>query len=169
MSARVSIWFESDPVFGPKLTAAKLAALDVSIRAGGFRQPLDRSVREVLIPAIEHQFDVGGDPKWKDTKAITKLNRIRRGNSPTPVLVETGKLKKAATAIGRWRVRDDEAIFTGLPGHAYYGTYHLTGTMRNNMPIRDWARWDQGTESKCADIFDTWLDDKIKSSTKRVL
>ena len=156
----VSVTWEWDPVMGPKLAAYKLAALEISIRAGGFRQPLQRSIREVIIPELEHQFDVGGDPRWAPLHAVTieKKQRLGRDNG---ILQETMKLRKAVTAQERWRVRNDEAIFTGLPGYAYYGMYHLSGTV--NMVQRDWARWSNDTISRVATVFDDWLDDKIKA------
>ena len=156
----VNVTWEWDPVRGPKLAAAKMAALEISIRAGGFRQPLQRSIREVLIPELEHQFDVGGDPRWAPLHEVTieKKQRLGRDNG---ILQETMKLRKAVTAQERWRVRDDEAMFMGLPGYAYYGMYHLSGTV--NMVPRDWARWSNDTISRVATVFDDWLDDKIKA------
>ena len=156
----VSVHWDWDPVHGPKLAATKMAALEISIRAGGFRQPLQRSIREVIIPELEHQFDVGGDPSWPPLHDVTiaKKQRLGRDNG---ILQETMKLRKAVTAQERWRVRDDEAIFTGLPGYAYYGMYHLSGTV--NMVQRDWARWSNNTISSVANIFDDWLDDKIRA------
>ena len=152
-------YWEWDPVFGPKLAAKKLAALEISIHVGGFRTPLDRSVREVLIPELEHQFDVGGDPSWArlEEPTVTKKQALGRDNG---ILQETYALRKAVTALARWRVRGDEAIFTGVPGHAYYGTYHLTGT--KNMVARNWAQWDSASTDKVAAIFDDWLEQKIR-------
>lgn len=152
----VNIYYDWDPVFGPKLAAAKLDALSISIRADGFRNPLDRSVREVLIPEIKHQFEVGGDPRWRPLSSET-LRQKRNSR----ILRESDNLYKAATAYARWKIRDDEATFTGLPGHAYYGMYHLSGT--RNMPQRDWARWSNGSVIKIANIFDNWLDSKIEA------
>lgn len=156
----VGVFWEWDPVFGPKLAATKMATLEISIRAGGFRQPLQRSIREVIIPELQHQFDVGGDPSWPPLEAATVEKKMRLGRD-NGILQETYKLRKAVTAFDRWRVRDDEAMFTGLPGYAYYGMYHLSGTV--NMVQRDWARWNNNTVFRVASIFDGWLDDKIKA------
>ena len=156
MSVQAS--WEWDPIFGPKLAAQKLAALEISIRAGGFRAPLERSVREVLIPELEHQFDVGGDPSWARLEESTVAKKQARGRD-NGILQETYALRKAVTALARWRVRDDEAVFTGVPGHAYYGTYHLTGTQ--NMVARNWAQWDSASINKVSAIFDDWLEQKI--------
>lgn len=156
----IQTYWDWDPIFGPKLAATKLAALEISIRAGGFRTPLERSVREVLIPELEHQFDVGGDPSWArlEESTVAKKQAIGRDNG---ILQETFALRKAVTALARWRVRDDEAVFTGIPGHAYYGMYHLTGTQ--NMVARNWAQWDNASTDKVAAIFDDWLEQKIKA------
>lgn len=156
----VGVFWEWDSVMGPKLAATKMATLDISIRAGGFRQPLQRSIREVLIPELEHQFDVGGDPAWAGLAEVTIEKKQRQGRN-NGILQETMKLRKAVTAYDRWRVRDDEAIFSGLPGYAHYGVYHLSGTV--NMVPRDWARWSNNTTFRVAGIFDDWLDDKIKA------
>ena len=156
----VHTYWEWDPIFGPKLAAQKLAALEISIRAGGFRTPLERSVREVLIPELEHQFDVGGDPSWAslEDSTVAKKQAIGRDNG---ILQETYALRKAVTALARWRVRDDEAVFTGIPGHAYYSMYHLTGTQ--NMVARNWAQWDNASINKVSAIFDDWLEQKIRA------
>ena len=156
----IHAYWEWDPVFGPKLAAKKLAALEISIRVGGFRTPLERSVREVLIPELEHQFDVGGDPSWARLEESTVTKKQARGRD-NGILQETYALRKAVTALARWRVRDDEAVFTGVPGHAYYGAYHLTGTQ--NMVARNWAQWDSASINKVSAIFDDWLEQKIRT------
>ena len=156
---------------GPKLAAIKLDTLAISIRAGGFRVPLQESVREVLIPQIEETFDTEGRGTWPRLKASTIARRAyadyTRGRGPVdsgPILNAVGRLRNAATAYERWRVRDDEAMFTGLPGYAHYGVYHLSGrTGSNPMPIRNWATWDRDTEDQVAKIFDRWLDFKIEA------
>ena len=155
----MTVFIEWDVVSGPAVASAKLAALGVSLRAGGFRKPLQRSVREVLVPEIERQFAVGGDPKWPDITDSTKETKMRRVGHTYPILVETGRLKKAATALARWHVKNDEATFTGLPGYAAYGTFHVTGT--KYMPQRNWANWRDNTGDAVHQVFDEWVEEKI--------
>lgn len=150
--------WEWDDVFGPKLAARKLDALDLSIRAGGFRIPLEQSVRQVIIPEIKHQFAVGGDPKWAELAESTKQRKKRNKDR---ILIETGTLEKAATALARWRIKNDEAIFTGLPGQAIYGNFHLV--QGYHRPIRDWARWNNSAKDRIDNIFDAWVLLKIKA------
>lgn len=153
------VFIEWDVVSSPAVASAKLAALGVSLRAGGFRVPLQRSVREAVIPEIERQFAVGGDPKWPDITDSTKETKMRRVGHAYPILVETGRLKKAATALARWHVKNDEARFTGLPGYAAYGTFHVTGT--KYMPQRHWGNWRDNAGEAVHQIFDEWIEEKI--------
>lgn len=149
-----------DENLNPKLWANRLEVLEISIRRGGFRQPLLQAAEQVLAPGITYQFQVGGDPAWSELKESTK-ERKERGGWPDRKLVRTGKLERAASVKSRWHISNDTAQFNldGMPATVQYGMYHLTGT--KHMEPRPWLRFRDDTIDRVAPIFDEWLSAKI--------
>ena len=69
-------WYPS-----PFVVAAQFDALGVSVRS--FREPLKRSIQQVLSPSFQKNFDVGGRPPWKAlSEAANKLRVAKEGASP---------------------------------------------------------------------------------------
>ena len=67
------------------------------------RQPLLDSAREVLAPSINKNFQVGGRPKrWAHPSPISTY-RLLKGGVDSPPLWVTGKMKRAAGALARFK------------------------------------------------------------------
>lgn len=163
----VNVFTEWMPGQGPREAAAKLAALEISIRVGGFRQPLKRSVDEVLSVQIKRNFDTesaGGRP-WPKLSQSTVAIKSREGRN-NGILKRTMELRNTATTPSRFKISKDEAIYN-MPRFAFYGVFHLTGfyNHRSNtfVPARDWLALSPDATSKVAAIFDDWVESKIKA------
>jgi len=117
-----SISFE--PTIG--ITAKRIDRLGMNIKS--FREPLRRSIKEVVAPSIRKNFDVGGRPPWPplapDTLEIREHVHGRSGTSP---LVSSGLLRKTASQLNVWTYTTTSAILAGLPEKVRYGGIHQAG------------------------------------------
>jgi phage gpG-like protein len=146
--------------------STRIIGRDLSALAAGFRTyrlPLRQSVDHVMIPAIAHQFEVGGDPAWEPLAEATQERRDREGTlggEPQDILVETGRLFSAATARARWSFTPDEAWFSNLPSQAEYGIVHQTGGHNARtggfIPARPFVRGSTEDVDAVEDIFQRW-------------
>lgn len=156
-----------DVEFAP---SARIIGRDLSALAAGFRTfgfPLRESVDRVMIPAIAHQFEVGGDPPWEPLAEATIERREREGTmggEPQDILVETGRLFSAAVARARWTFTPDEAFFSNMPTRAQYGVYHQLGfasTQGGFTPARPFVRGGSEDADDVEDIFQRWANGLI--------
>jgi phage gpG-like protein len=105
------------------MVARDMDRLGIDIRS--FKVPLTRSIKRVMIPSIRKNFETGGRPPWEPLASDTvKL----RGGSAWPILVRTGKLKKAATRFTIWDISQTSAAVRRLPNNVWYGALHQEGT-----------------------------------------
>lgn len=117
----------------------------------GFRNELLTAVKQVVIPAIERNFDQEGVPSWAPLADSTISRRLRQGTGTT-ILNETGTLRSVATSMRPWVLNDNEAyLMGGNLDEAYYGVYHEFGTRW--MPQRSWATITPDQENKIVDVF----------------
>lgn len=116
----VSVKWDVRPSIG--IVAKDVERLGLDIRS--FKEPLTRIVRNVLIPSFKKNFAEGGRPPWEPLDADTI--RIRR-NSAWPILVRSGKLRRAATRLNIWDIGLTTATIRTLPQDAFYGVYHQAG------------------------------------------
>jgi len=150
-----------DVEFAP---SARIIGRDLSAVARGFRtyrQPLRQAVDHVMIPAIAHQFEVGGDPPWEPHSEETIRRREREGTlggDPQDILVESGTLFSAATRRARWQFTSDEAFFANLPANARYGRFHQLG---EGVPARPFVRASTEDVDAVEDIFQRWVSGHI--------
>ena len=153
-------FFTFDVTPDASVFVTKIAAFQHSIRS--FHEPMDRSVREVLIPGIQEAFDQEG-PGWESladsTVRIKQKLGLDRG-----ILKRTGKLERAATALARWKFTTDSAWFDNLPSSASYG-YPLNDGFINArthtfVPAREFIKFDSDQRELVGDIFDSWVDER---------
>lgn len=136
--------------------AADLDQLGFNIRS--FKEPLTKSVRQVIIPSIRENFESGGRPPWQELDVSTIAKRIREGYGIWPPLTKTGALKKKATAAGIWTIDRSSAIMQDPK--IKYAKYHQAGTTR--MPQRAFAMIQDEDEEATERIFALWLDERIR-------
>lgn len=138
------------------ILAADLDRLGFDIRS--FKEPLTRSVRQVIIPSIRKNFESGGRPEWQQLAASTIATRIRQGYGIWPPLTKTSNLKKKATAVGIWTIDRDSATM-GEP-RIKYARYHQSGTSK--MSQRAFAMIQDEDEEDIETIFRIWLEERIQ-------
>lgn len=125
-------------------------------RIRSFREPLEQSVRRVVIPSIRKNFAVEGRPQWAPLAPSTVLARGASG----PILDRTGRLKKVATQLNIWKYTRDSATIVGLDARVKYATYHQSGTSK--MPARPFVMLQDEDEERIEQIFYEWLDGRIR-------
>jgi phage gpG-like protein len=111
--------FQFDPSIGLVAKRVDKLGLDIS----SFKDPLERSIRQVMIPSFRTNFAEGGRPAWEPLAPYT----VKVRGSETPILVRTGRLVKAATSFDIWSIGDSSAIIRSLGQDAWYGTIHQAG------------------------------------------
>lgn len=104
------------------LVAKDLNRLGLGIQS--FKEPITKSIRQVMMPSIRRNFDVGGRPPWEPLAEYTINVRGESG----PILVRSGKLKKGASSFGIWSISDTSAAVKGLPSSIWYGAVHQAGS-----------------------------------------
>lgn len=124
-----------------------------------FREPLNESLRKVVIPSIRTNFDVEGRPPWAPLAAETVR---RRKGSAHPILYRKGTLKKRATQVNIWKVESDKMYVNGLDRRVFYAKYHQGGTSK--MPSRPFMVFQRQDVTAIERIFKTWLNRKMRES-----
>lgn len=136
-----------------------LLAQEISFFAGtirSFREPLERSVREVVGPSIRENFDVGGRPPWAPLSERTLLIKSQIG-APDDPLIRTGLLRRVAGQLNTWYFGQTEAFVTQFKG-AEYGAFHETGT--KYMPARPFMTIQPEDRDKIESVFERWLTER---------
>lgn len=110
------------------ISARKLEQLGIDIRS--FREPLKKSVKEVMVPSIRKNFDSGGRPPWEMLAESTVLTKRIKGFSAGP-LIRTGMLRKVATQINIWTITEETAMVKALPASTPYGYIHQAGASKS--------------------------------------
>jgi phage gpG-like protein len=122
--------FNFQPSLG--IVAKNVERLGIDIRS--MREPLTRSVRQVMVPSIRKNFDSGGRPAWEPLAPSTIA---RRNFSAWPILVRKGKLRRGVTTISVWTITQTAATIKDLPDRIWYGKVHQAGYSGGNN-ARDW-------------------------------
>lgn len=152
------------------IDASDIDKLHYNIKS--FREPLQQSLNEVIVPAIVKNFASQGRPPWVALKDSTVKRRswrkttLKNGKVTTSIpiaggnfriLDQTGRLKKAATQKNMWEIKNDELTFrsTFFTGKVPYGVFHQSGTRYMTARVFISLRYDE--EEKIQDIFSDWL------------
>lgn len=96
----------------------------MGLAISSFKEPLTRSVKQVIIPSIRKNFTSEGRPAWEPLAEYTEKVR---GNSG-PILTRSGKLRRGATQFNIWSISDTSAAVKKLPDNVWYGAIHQAGT-----------------------------------------
>jgi len=158
----LEIDFEPEPV----ILAASFETFGLDIRS--FREPLLRSVRQVLAPSLKKNFDVGGRPAWIPLSDITIAEKSRKGASdPSAPLIRSGKLRRKAGQINFWHidgVAGEASISPERLGDVIYGAYHQFGTAESadqpGFPAREWALIQTEDANDIEEIFFEWIEER---------
>jgi phage gpG-like protein len=121
-SAVVGITFE--PTLG--IAAGRIAKLGIDIRS--FRVPLERAIKQVVIPSIQANFNAGGRPEaWEPLSDFTLKRREQDGVGGDSPLIRSGRLKKTMAQFNIWTITPTMAILADLPDSVWYGKVQQGG------------------------------------------
>ena len=135
--------------------AAEFASAGIALKS--FKEPLKRSIQQVIAPGIRHAFEVEGIPPWAPLKPETLTIKESLGY-PADILIREGKLKKRATQLNAWTINTQSAIFENL-GDASYGYFHLEHTKW--MPVRDFLSSIDSDIDQVTDVFGNWVEERF--------
>lgn len=179
---RVDLKFE--PSVG--ILARKIDTLGLSLKS--FREPLTDSVKQVVIPSIQRNFEAGGRPKWRSLAAGTVVHKRREGAGSQGILIRSGALKRQMGYLNTWTINSEAAMITDLPDKVWYGKVHQKGhggmvsfTVKNTqtgqsetfteeadeagaIPARPFVVLQRGDLTKIHKTFDRWLGKKIRAA-----
>lgn len=160
VSARMGIDYSFSP--NPEILAAEMDSMGVDVRS--FREPLTRAVREVVIPSMQENFNVGGRPEWEPISDATSLIK-GKVTASQGTLVRTGTLQKNMAFLSLWSINTTSAAITELPSRIAYGGIHQAGSSSgsgrgSNIPARPFAVIQDEDEDKISDVFDRWLGER---------
>jgi len=122
--------FEFRPSLG--IVAKRIDRFGIDIRS--MREPLKRSVQQVMIPSIRKNFTVGGRPAWEPLAAST----IKQRKSAWPILVRTGRLRRGVTTLKVWSIGQTTATIRDLPERIWYGKVHQGGVEGSGTNAGKW-------------------------------
>ncbi len=125
------------------------------------RRPLLEIAKEVLIPSINKNFAAGGRPKrWEPALPISQY-RTQHGGGPT--LWVTGKMKKAATRMARFKVKNNVMTYGNFPPTVWFAMVHDQADIarRANVPHRPFALIQKEDIPKIERIMMRWYEKMV--------
>jgi len=135
------------------------------------RQPLLKIARNVLAPSIDKNFAVGGRPnKWAQVGTSTyRAKKGDRQGSSSPLWV-TGKMKRSAGALARFRVSSNKLTYGNFPTTLWYAVVHDNAELaaKAKIPQRPFALIQSEDISDSLRIFGDWVEDRVNANIKRV-
>jgi phage gpG-like protein len=161
--------FEFRPGIGIMARDVDKLALDIR----SFRVPLERSIKQVLIPSFRKNFEVGGRPGWVPLAEATIERRQDEGYNAGPTLVRSGLLKRTMGQFNIWTVDREKAALMDLPAKVWYGKiqqggYGMKGSARSGskaagIPARPFAMVQSPKDfDDIEKVFETWLAERIE-------
>jgi len=136
----------------------------ISLRVNDFKEPLTMAIKKVLIPSFRTNFRVGGRPAWQPLSPVTmKLRQtLHKGGYKYggKILVNTGRLRRRATAMKIWTITDKSAEVTGLGPDRWYGELQQAGStgIAHKIPARPFLVIQPEDELAIDEIFYTWIE-----------
>lgn len=170
------------------IMARRVDKLGLDIRS--FKEPLKRSVQQVMIPSIQLNFIMGGRPPWEP---LSEQTVARKGNSK--ILIDSGALAKQMGYLKIWTIDREKAFIADLPEKVWYGKVHQAGASfsvkyksvgaidfgaikqalpwatregstfpssgQGAIPARPFVMIQPDDEEEIEEIFDQWLGERI--------
>lgn len=164
-----SMPFEIQIIPNPVILVGEMEGL--SARISSARKPLERAIKEVVIPSINQNFAAEGRPEgWDQLVQNTVSQREELGfGGEHPILQRTTKLYKAATAFARWKIVKDQAYVDNWPQSVWYGPVHQGGAVYSTdsfgdvgIPARPFMMiQDPQDVDDIEKVFDRWLGENL--------
>jgi phage gpG-like protein len=125
----IAAYMTWEPSIG--IATTRIDKLSMDIRS--FKEPLTRAIREVMVPSIRKNFDVGGRPAWEPLSDETWIIRSKFGWTGGDILMLTGTLRKVASQMNIWTITQNSATIRDLPQQVWYGKVHQAGYEGQSM------------------------------------
>lgn len=146
------------------ISARNVDKLGLDIRS--FREPLKRSIQEVLAPSFRKNFDSEGRPSgWQPLADYTVKVRGATG----PILNRSGLLKRTVQQLNIWTLDSTKAAIVGLPSKIWYGRIHqegMVGRQRKgaapDIPQRRFVMLQDEDYDGIQEVFEKWLAERIE-------
>lgn len=154
--------FAFQPSIG--ISARRIDTLGLNIKS--FREPLKRSIQQVIAPSFRKNFEVGGRPDpWEPLSDVT----IDIRGSAEPILVRSGTLKKTMQQFNIWTVDTKKAALLDLPAKIQYGKIHQAGYGRRGsgqakaaaIPPRPFAMIQDEDYEAIDRVFERWFLERM--------
>lgn len=159
--------------FSPPLGAIIDALTQIDRDLSNMRTPLTDSVKKVVIPSIDANFEAGGRPPWQPLSPETLERRAREGTGER-LLQVTGAMRQAATQFSRWDVGTEEAQISNWPANQLIKVaVHNDGTDRagpnrtNHIPARPFLLLQDEDADKITEIFLDWVELRARGAWTR--
>jgi phage gpG-like protein len=167
------------------LSARNFDTLDLDIRS--FKEPLKRSIQQVISPSIAENFIANGRPDgWQayaDDTVEMKMDDPNNKYGPDNILRRSGLLFKTMQQYNIWTVTQTQAAILSLPDKIWYGNLHqegfgqratafadplripldqlAQGQNKVYIPARPFATLQDEDLDKIQDVFSLWLDERV--------
>lgn len=148
--------FDFQPSIG--LLAARVEKLGMDL--DDFREPLARSIKTVMIPSIQQNFEAEGRPSWPP---LAEYTIQRRGGDSGHILNVTGALEADATSFDIWHITDTAASIQSWPGRTWYAQIHQAGLRGKKIyiPARPFIMFQSEDEDDIKLVFMEWLEENL--------
>lgn len=143
----------------PFLLVRDFENLGVDVRS--YREPLRRSVKQVLSPSIRTNFEVGGRPTWEPLAQATQERKVMENARSFMPLIRTGSLQRVAGQLNLWTITREAASIEQLPQRVWYGAVHQSGDEGSNIPARPWAVIQEEDMNEVEEIFFLWIEERL--------
>lgn len=132
------------------------------------RQPLLEIAKEVLAPSIDKSFKVGGRPKRWEASSPVSTYRLQKDGESEPTLWVTGKMKRAASALARFKVRENTMTYGYFPPTLWYAMVHDSASVsaRADIPHRPFALIQSEDVPKMERILMDWVERQVSRNIR---
>lgn len=130
-----------------------------------FREPLKRSIQQVLAPSFRKNFEAEGRPEpWVPLSEVT----INMRDAAGPILVRSGLLKRTIQQFNIWTVDRTKAAILDLPEKIWYGKVHQGGygygrksqSRAAGIPARPFVMIQEEDYAAIDKVFEKWLEER---------
>jgi phage gpG-like protein len=143
------------------ISAKNLDKFGMNIKS--FREPLKRSIQQVLAPSFKKNFDMEGRPaSWEPLAEFT----IEQRGSAGPILNRSGLLKRTIQQFNIWSVDTQKAAIVDLPSKVWYGKLQQAGSIKGAaLPARPFVLiQDPEDYDGIEEVFGKWLQERAIAS-----
>lgn len=158
----IDLQFQFKPSIG--IQAARLEKFGMDIRS--FKEPLKRSIQQVLAPSFRKNFDMEGRPDaWAPLADYT----VEARGSAGPILNRSGLLKRTIQQLNIWSIDTQKAAILDLPAKVWYGKLHQggykgTGAATFSFPPRPFVLIQDEDYDAIEAVFLKWLQERAIAS-----